>query len=320
VVTSTEQYVNGLKLGKLPARIDTRTLRLARLFIPAKLPALPDKFDNDDGMNVVIESNMFGNDQWGDCVIAGRANWTLRAEYFEQNIRLPITTDEVLYQYWKEQGGNASTQPDNGLVMLNSLNVWRHDGWTAAKEHYNIYAYAAINWKKYNELKYAILLLGGAYTGFWVPSSAMDQFDRGETWTVVPGSTIAGGHAIYLVGYNEIGPVCLTWGKKQQMTWEFFLKYTDEAYAMIDDIDSFKSNSPVNIPLLSEYLKTIVSTTPSEILVFITTPNGDVTNVTTAVNPDGKFNIKFIPSQPGTYTVDIDYIGATATIKVDVIR
>jgi len=46
-------------------------------------------------------------------------------------------------------------------------------------------------------------------------------------------------------GYNETGPVCVTWGRKQQMTWSFFDKYCDEAYAIVDDKDSAKSKLDV---------------------------------------------------------------------------
>ena len=46
-------------------------------------------------------------------------------------------------------------------------------------------------------------------------------------------------------GYNAKGPVCVTWGRKQQMTWAFFDKYCDEAYAIVDDKDSAKSKLDV---------------------------------------------------------------------------
>jgi hypothetical protein len=36
-----------------------------------------------------------------------------------------------------------------------------------------------------------------------------------------------------------------TWGRKQQMTWAFFDKYCDEAYAIVVDKDSAKSKLDV---------------------------------------------------------------------------
>ena len=39
--------MNGLKLGKLPAREDKRTFQM-RMFLPAKLPPIPDSFNVDN--------------------------------------------------------------------------------------------------------------------------------------------------------------------------------------------------------------------------------------------------------------------------------
>jgi len=49
-----------------------------------------------------------------------------------------------------------------------------------------------------------------------------------------------GGHYIYVPGYTAQGPVCVTWGRKQQMTWAWLDKYYDEVYAIFDAKDSLK--------------------------------------------------------------------------------
>jgi len=38
------------------------------------------------------------------------------------------------------------------------------------------------------------------------------------------------------------GPVCVTWGRKQQIMWAWFDKYCDEAYAIFDAKDKFKKS------------------------------------------------------------------------------
>jgi hypothetical protein len=48
------------------------------------------------------------------------------------------------------------------------------------------------------------------------------------------------GHYIYVPGYTAQGPVCVTWGRKQQMTWAWLDKYQDEAYAIFDAKNTFK--------------------------------------------------------------------------------
>ena len=49
-----------------------------------------------------------------------------------------------------------------------------------------------------------------------------------------------GGHYVYVPGYTPPGPVCVTWGRKQQMTWAWFAKYCDEAYAVFDAKNRFR--------------------------------------------------------------------------------
>lgn len=249
-----------LKLGRLPRKIDTRTLQLKRFLILKNLPPLPDSFDVDTTFTNFSNNHMFGNDVYGDCVMAGRAHMTLRFECFEQACVIPITDQEVENEYFKESGGS-----DSGLVMLNSLNEWRQSGWTAAGKPYNIYAYAQVNVTSHDELKYCVYLLRGAYTGFNVPQSAMDQFNAGQPWTVVSGSSIVGGHCVFIKGYNTIGPVCVTWGKDQQMTWQFWDTYFDEAYAVIDNVDPWMNpaTDPLNCALLSQELNEITSSPPN---------------------------------------------------------
>ena len=45
---------------------------------------------------------------------------------------------------------------------------------------------------------------------------------------------------MYITGYDPFGPTCVTWGKKQPMSWKFFGKYCDEAYAVIDALNTPK--------------------------------------------------------------------------------
>ena len=59
----------------------------------------------------------------------------------------------------------------------------------------------------------------------------MDQANAGEPWNVVEDDGgIVGGHCVPIMGYGALGCTCVTWGKLQQMSWEFFAKYCDEAY------------------------------------------------------------------------------------------
>ena len=244
-------------LGKLPAKIDKRTIKLLDFLTPA-LPPPPPVFDCDTTLAFPVPCWMLGNDVYGDCVMVGRANQTFRFEGTEQGTLKKFKTQKTVYnavvkEYFKESGGQ-----DSGLVMLDSLNLWRQKGWKVGCTGYNIFAFAAVNHLDSNEVKLGVSLLNGLNVGIQVPKSAIDQFEAGQPWTVVPGSPIEGGHCIFIVGYNDFGPVCVTWGKKQPMSWPFFFAQTDEAYAVVDNKDKFLgSKSNLNIPLLESYLQAV---------------------------------------------------------------
>jgi hypothetical protein len=230
------------KLGKAPAKADQRNFKFAALLKKAPPPA-PPCYDFDV-LHPGIPTPMFANDVHGDCVLAARAHLTLRFEHIEQGSILMISDNDVLKEYFKESGG-----ADDGLVMLDSLNAWRHDGWRAARRKYKIKAFAQITPSHHAEVKAAIYLLTSAYVGLALPKSAQAQMQTGQAWTVVSGASGVpnswGGHCVMIPGYNPTGPVCVTWGRKQQMSWAFFDKYCDEAYAIVDDKDSAKSQLDV---------------------------------------------------------------------------
>lgn len=250
------------KLGKKPAKFDARNLKL-RTILKA-LPPIPESWDVDLACDKPVPTPMFANDRWGDCVIAGRAHQTLRFEEFEQDCILPITEDDVLRQYWQEgQRGCALARwllprPDNGLVLLDSLRKWRRDGWEVAGKQYNVYAFAQVERVVYPDVRAAIYLLRGLNCGIMLPKSAQGQFAEDKPWSVVagPDGTVGswGGHCVYVGAYSPEGLTCVTWGKKQLMTWEFWDRYCDEAYAIVDNRNRFTENSPVDVELLDGYL------------------------------------------------------------------
>ena len=250
-----------LKLGKLPAKHDQRTIQLQNILKLKELPPIPKIYDCDTVLPAPIPLLMFGNDKWGDCVMAARANQTLRLECFEQKKVIPISDSNVLNEYWKEQSaGCLNKHPDKGLNVLSSLTAWRK-GWNAAGQSYNIYGFGEIAALDHAEVLAAIYLLNGAIAGIQLPVSAQSQFESGQPWDITsgpgtnPGSW--GGHCIYLSAYNDIGPICETWAKKQQMTWAFWDRYNDECWGIVDDRDKFVQDSPVDVKALDEYLTAI---------------------------------------------------------------
>jgi hypothetical protein len=249
-----------IKFGKLPPKIDKRTIKFRNILAP-KLPAVPAEYDIDKELSVV-DNNMYLNDIYGDCVIASRAHHTLRFEMFEQKKLISISDNEVKDEYFKETGGI-----DSGLVMLDSLNHWRKDGWVVGGKTYTIHAYASVDWKNHDQVKHGVYLLTGVYFGMLVPQSAIDQFKAGKIWEVTGADGgIQGGHAVYvpaflnITSYNQVGPVIVTWGKRIQATWEFWDKYVEECYVIIDNKDDWLgTDSPIDIPKLEGYLSEITN-------------------------------------------------------------
>ena len=241
------------RLGKLQKLIDKRTLKLTAAFDDV-IPPPPEKY-NFDEQHPELGPRMFLNDSLGCCVIASRGHATQRLEHVESNSVLGIEDAEIRAEYFKETGG-----VDEGLVMLLSLQAWRK-GWTIGGREYRIEAFGMLQPKNHYAVKAAIYLLGGVMAGVELPASAEGQL--GGVWDVVsrfrPSSARGswGGHAIWVIGYNEIGPVCITWGKYQQMTWAFFDRYFSEVYGVIDSINDWTTEPGFDADKLKEYLNAL---------------------------------------------------------------
>jgi hypothetical protein len=51
--------------------------------------------------------------------------------------------------------------------------------------------------------------------------------------------------------------VCVTWGRKQQLTWAFVDKYCDEAYAIIDAVGTPKKKRGLKLKVITSFLKSV---------------------------------------------------------------
>lgn len=250
-----------VQFGKRQARRDQRNLMFASLLKPP--PVLPPEYD----FNVAhqgIPTPTSGNDQEGDCFMAGRAHQTLRFEKAELNKLIANTDKDVLREYLSDSGG------DDGLVVLDSLKQWRSTGWLAAKRRYKIKAFAEIDRSTRTEVKRAVFMDIGVGLGLTLPDSAMPQFYAGKPWAVVSGHGSKhnpnSGHYVYVSGYTTVGPVCVTWGRKQQMSWGFFAKYCDEACAIIDAVDSARKNRALDVGKLDAFVRALRKPRPTPAL------------------------------------------------------
>lgn len=226
------QFHQSVKLGKQAPKIDPRTLMMARYILPG-LPAPPAEFDWSGG---VTEWGMMDNDRLGDCTCAARGHAVQVFTLAATGTMRTISDDEIEAEYTRDCGYNPSDpSTDQGGVEIAVLNDWRQQG-IGVDGVEKLQAYISVNPANQIHVMQGVQYFGGVYIGVALPITAQGQ----TTWDVtdpnLTGDAAAGswgGHAVFVVKYNAIGPVVVTWGQLMQMTWAFWAAYCDEAYALL---------------------------------------------------------------------------------------
>lgn len=216
------------KLGRSAVVTDPRTMRLSRYFT-ATLPPPPVATDWTKGQTAWGE---LMNDQLGDCTCAGIGHacqiWTVNTGQEAQ-----ITDQEVLGIYESWCGYNpADPTTDQGGIELNVLKNFKAQGFGS----HTLTAFAAVLPANQIHVQQAIHLFCGLYIGMNVPQYIMPEDGNvPQLWLVNPGgdNSSIGGHCVYVTGYDTVGPKFISWGANYQMTWQYFVKQVDEAYALI---------------------------------------------------------------------------------------
>lgn len=242
-----------LKLGKTRLKVDTRTLKLADYIDPTLvLPTAPGWID------YTTKASKFGmmlNDSIGDCAIAGPSHM-VQCFTSMNGMEVIVPDGDVLSAYSDVSGYDPRTGTgDNGCAMLDVMNYWRSTGIGGHK----ILGYVTVNKRSSAEVLAALWLFGGLCLGLALPATAQDQ----AVWDVVDSSLSGssapyswGGHCVPIPKYDADHAVCITWGQRLAMTWDFFNTYCDEAYAVLTadwalpgkkapsgfDIDALKSD------------------------------------------------------------------------------
>ena len=215
-----------VKLGKLPVRHDVRTLRLQRYADPAKLPEPPVQLDL---AAPVPGWPMYANDRLGDCTCAA-AGHMIEAWSAAAGALVEVTERAVVDAFDHVKIVDTATG-EAGAVELDVLTYWRKTGIGG----HRIGAFAAVAVHDGRLVRTAGWLFGGLYIGLALPLTAQRQAVWDWTGSLAgparPGSW--GGHAVDVVGYSAAGLDVVTWGEVKTMTWSFWERYTDEAYAII---------------------------------------------------------------------------------------
>jgi hypothetical protein len=162
-----------VKLGKLPRRQDPRVLRLARYINLSQIPEPPQVIRNSRG---ITEWGMLGNDDVGDCVIAGIAHGIQVADLSQVDPGIPakpipFDTGAVIDYYSRWCGyvrGQEAT--DQGGVELDVLTRFRNEGFMGHK----IKAFVSTDPTDLHMLALAHWLFGGVYNGLSMTEAWQD--------------------------------------------------------------------------------------------------------------------------------------------------
>lgn len=222
------------KLGKLP-KPDTSKLPQLVDYVSSALPKAPV---NLDLTTKVPAWPMYANDTLGDCTCAAVGHQAQQWTYETGTGWTPLV-GEVTDLYW------ATGKADTGRVEADVLKYWATQGFGARKDKISLFA--EINPANKTLAKQATYLFGGLYLGVALPLSAQGQTE----WTVTgsgadsqPGSW--GGHAIIVSAYTASWVEVITWGQKLKMTWGFWSKYVDEAWAVLSSDWANGTANPIN--------------------------------------------------------------------------
>jgi hypothetical protein len=248
IKVSYEQEVQGRRLGKSPSKSDTKLLQMSKYTV-GDAPAVYDFWSS----RAPFPLRTFGNTQYGDCTKASQALLAMRMERIETRQTPSISDTEIINNYFamtaRLYGGG-----DTGAYEIDALNEWRRPDLTFRdiyKRPLTIDAYTRINQSNIQEVKNALYLAGakGIKVCFSLPYAWATRNDM--VWDIpagqqpigqyLPGSW--GGHSMTAIARYDTEWLYLpsSWGYPDgKISWRAFAIYCDEAYLVIDSVDSWR--------------------------------------------------------------------------------
>lgn len=250
------------RLGRLPAKADTRALFLNRFSALDGPP--PPAATNFWPRRVGFPLRTFGNLEWGDCTIAKQAQAAMRMERLEQHRTITVTDEEVIRVY-RALSDRLYGGGDNGAYEVDALNNWRRQEYTFSDiglagqrrppRFYTIDAFLRLNPYDHDEMRRALFTAGahGLAVCLNLPWS-FASIDPPRDWDIPEGQALVGdwtpgswgGHSMWARDYDEVGIWLVhTWAiPDQRITWRAAAAYLDEAHLVVDSWNWWKANKP----------------------------------------------------------------------------
>lgn len=266
--------------GKIAYKHDKRTLRFRDIINEHdKDKIIPESFDWATRIKPSHNWGDYGNLKLNNCTFVTAAYLIMIwKSYKAPQIYRPgvytIIDDycELLKDAKPEDKSLKSVLEAGGepLEAMKVLKYWRKNGIDGHK----IIAFAKLSYnaskkQRIAELKRAVYLYGGCFIGVNIPRSVEKQWQQSKKWDIIRG--VPGGdarrrlwfsHAMLVTGYTEKDIRVVTFGKEEILTWEFYLKYVDEAYALFDERFLRARKTPSKMKV--QELKTAVTTIKKE--------------------------------------------------------
>lgn len=169
-----------------------------------------------------------GNDQYGDCGVAGDYHKAM-GDAHAAGETLPPTPDhgsetesEIVSEYLAFDNGQ-----DNG-VDLGQWLTYRLTHALAGLPAIGGFAQVSDFGAEYQS---AFHLFAGLYTGILVSQEMMDEFNADQPWSSTATDWV-GGHCVPHLARDRARGVCVTWGAFQEFTWPCWHATREEAYVI----------------------------------------------------------------------------------------
>lgn len=211
------------KLGKLGPQFPVGLRELAA-YAPEPLPP---PAAGVDFTTAASSWPMNGNDQYPDSTVAAAAH-CLQAWNAEASAPYPVPDEADCVSAYLQLAGDQ----DAGLVESQLLSHWMSSGLWGTR----ITGYAPVNVHDVNTLRQCVDLLSGVYGGIQLPANARPQFSEGRPWALARGwqhEPVEGGQAVAILGYDDSWLYAVVWGAVQEMAWDWWHTYADEAWAVL---------------------------------------------------------------------------------------
>ena len=184
---------------------------------------LPEPPANQNYSNKAAKapSQMYLNNQLGDCVIAGMAHVV---GVLTGNAAGPaaIYTSSEIIKLYSAIGGYVPGHPntDHGCDEQTALNYWQRNGAPTPSGKHEIAGWISVNGADESEYRTALWLFENLYFGLELPNAWINPFPSapGFVWNVAGPPVPTNGHCVVCVGYRPKGVTICTWGMLGLMT------------------------------------------------------------------------------------------------------